>query len=55
MVPSGQRLANEILASTIETLKKIVGFRSVNRDSIKLEFGTNNRDEIERQLSEYGL
>lgn len=52
------RAKNVVLAASyeeIETLKKIVGFRSVNRDSIKLEFGTNNRAEIERQLLEYGL
>lgn len=52
------RAKNIVLGASyeeIEILKKIVGFRTVNRDSIKLEFGTDNRAEIERQLSEYML
>lgn len=39
----------------IKTLKKVVMFRPVKREDIKLNFGTNNLEEIERQLKEFGL
>lgn len=52
------RAKNVILGASdeeIDTLKKIIGFRPINRDSIKLEFGNGKLGIIERQLSEYML
>lgn len=52
------RAKNVILGASdeeIEMLKKVVGFRKVNREDVKLSFGANNLSEIERQLCEYGL
>lgn len=39
----------------IQMLKKLVMFRPVRKEDIKLDWGTNNLEEIERQLREYGL
>lgn len=39
----------------IEILKKVVGFRKIDRSEIELNFGNDNLNEIERQLREFGL
>lgn len=52
------RARNVILGASeeeIEVLKKVVGFRKVDRNEVELNFGDGNRAEIERQLSEYLL
>lgn len=52
------RAKNIILEASdeeIDMLKKLVGFRYVESDKIKLNFGTNELDKIEQQLSEYML
>lgn len=52
------RAQNVILEASeeeISMLKKLVMFRPVKREDIKLNFGSDNLDEIERQLSEFGL
>ena len=52
------RAQNVILEASeeeISILKKLVMFRPVNHKDVKLNFGNNNLEEIERQLQEYGL
>lgn len=39
----------------IRLLKKVVAFRSIKREDIKLNFGTNELNEIEKRLCEFGL
>lgn len=52
------RAKNVILGADneeVKLLKRVVSFREINRDEIELNFGTNNLNEIERQLSEFML
>lgn len=50
------RAKNAILGAKdeeIETLKKVVGFRIVPDDRLKLDWGTNRKDKIEEELREF--
>lgn len=52
------RAKNALLGTSdeeIEVLKKVVGFRKVDKKDIKLNFGSNDIAEIENQLGRYGL
>lgn len=52
------RAKNVVLGASeeeIDILKKLVGFRKVKKEDIKLNFGSNELDKIEKQLSEYML
>ena len=50
-----QKVILEASDEEIDILKKLVMFRQVKREDIKLNWGDNNLEEIERQLKEYCL
>lgn len=52
------RAKNVVLGASeeeIDVLKKLVGFRKVKKDDVKLNFGSDELNKIEEQLSEYML
>lgn len=53
-----QRSKNVILGvknEDLDVLKKVVGFRPVDKKDLKLDWGTDDPARIEEELSEYGL